>query len=149
MDNYHILLADDHVMLRQAVKKIINNSGDFRVIGEAGCGLELMDILELTTPDMVILDISMPEINGFKAAGAVKNKYPGIEIMILSMHKSREYLNRALSFGASGYLLKDEADQEIIPAINTIKNGGVYISPGFSGDCTRQDVMPCFQEIAA
>ena len=87
MSAYRIILADDHALLRQGVKSIIEASEDMKVIGEAGDGLELLNVLKRMTPDMVILDISMPNLRGFEATHEIKASYPEIKILILSMHR--------------------------------------------------------------
>ena len=132
MTPYRIVLADDHIILRQGVKKIIEEYGDLQVIGEAKDGLELLDLLKKSTPDMVILDISMPNLRGIEAAGEIKNLYPHIKILIMTMHKKMEYVHYALSAGAKGYLLKEDTESELFAAIETIRSGKTYISSCFS-----------------
>jgi DNA-binding NarL/FixJ family response regulator len=132
MKTYRITLADDHVLLRQGLKRIIEERSDLEVIGEAGCGLELLKILREVTPDMVILDISMPNLRGIEAIHEIKLTCPGTKILILTMHKERDYLYQAISAGAEGYLLKEDADKELFSAIDTIRRGRTYISPFLS-----------------
>jgi len=132
MSPYRILLADDHVMLRQGIKKIIEASKEMVVVGEANDGLELLDLLKKITPDLVILDISMPNLRGVEATREIKMIYPEVEILILSMHKKKEYLYHAFSAGAKGYLLKEDTDTELFSAIETIRRGKSYLSPVLS-----------------
>jgi DNA-binding NarL/FixJ family response regulator len=134
---YHIVLADDHLILRHGIKRIIEESEGLLVIGEAGDGLELLNLLKKTIPDMVILDISMPKLRGLEAAREIKMIYPQIKILILSMHKSKEYLMQALSARTDGYLLKEDTDAELISAIETIRRGKIYLSPILSEDLTK------------
>jgi DNA-binding NarL/FixJ family response regulator len=122
------VLADDHALLRQGVKKIIEDAGDMTVVGEAADGLKLLDLLKEVTTDLVILDISMPNLRGIEAASEIKQSHPTVEVLILSMHKRKEYLYHSLSAGAKGYLLKDDTDTELLAAIETIRQGGVYLS---------------------
>jgi DNA-binding NarL/FixJ family response regulator len=129
MRPYQIILADDHVMFRQGIKKIIDEAGNLQVMGEAGNGAELMELLGKKVPDMIILDISMPQSPGLDAAKEIKTRYPQVKILILTMHKSNEYLNHSLAAGADGYLLKEDADTELFSAIDTIRQHGTYISP--------------------
>lgn len=129
MNEYRIVLADDHALLRQGIKGIIETSEDMAVIGEAGDGLELLNLLKRMTPDMVILDISMPNLRGFEATHEIKTSYPEIKILILSMHKQKEYLYHAFSAGAVGYLLKEDTDTELFTAIETVRKGELYVSP--------------------
>ena len=129
MDNYTLILADDHKLLRHGIRQILEKQGDHAVIGEAGDGLELLRLLTKITPDLILLDIAMPNLRGIEAAIEIKMLYPGIKILILSMHKSLQYVHHALSAGADGYLLKEDAPRELISAIETIRNQDTYISP--------------------
>jgi DNA-binding NarL/FixJ family response regulator len=129
MAYYDIVLADDHSLVRRGIKKIIQQDGEMRVVGEAGDGLELMKILGEITPHLVILDISMPGLKGLAAAAKIKQLYPEIKILILTMHRSKEYLHEALAVGVNGYLLKEDADVALFAAIETVRRGQTYISP--------------------
>ncbi len=126
---YSILLADDHAMFRRAVRKIIESIADAEVVGEASDGLELLGLLKKLSPQLVILDISMPNLRGLEATWEIKNINPAVKVLILSMHKDNEYVDYAFSAGAEGYLLKDDADSELLLAIDTLRKGGTYISP--------------------
>ena len=131
---YRIVLADDHKMFRLGVKKIIDETEDLEVVGEVDDGLQLLSLLKKSTPQMVILDISMPNLRGIEAAREVKIINPDIKILILTMHKNKEYLYHCLSAGAEGYLLKEDTDTELFSAIERIRQGGIYISPFLSMD---------------
>jgi DNA-binding NarL/FixJ family response regulator len=135
------VLADDHIILRQGVKKIIEESGDLKVIGEAGDGLELLDLLKRSNPDMVILDISMPNLRGIEAAREIKNAYPHIKILILTMHKKRDYVYYALSAGVDGYVLKEDTGSELFSAIETIRSGKTYVSSSSAMEMTEDLVQ--------
>ncbi|MGA9755341.1 MAG: response regulator transcription factor [Desulfobaccales bacterium] len=126
---FKILLADDHVMFRRGVRSIIQGITDVEVVGEASDGLELLRLLHEVTPNLVILDISMPNLRGLEATREIKMVNPGVKVLILTMHKDREYLYHALTAGAEGYLLKEDADGELIAAIETLRKGGTFISP--------------------
>jgi DNA-binding NarL/FixJ family response regulator len=126
---FKILLADDHVMFRRGVKSMIQRIDDVEVVGEASDGLELLQLLKDIRPHLVIMDISMPNLRGLEATREIKIFDPGIKVLILSMHKEREYLYHALTAGAEGYLLKEDADGELISAIETLRKGGTFISP--------------------
>lgn len=136
MSPYRIVLADDHALLRKGVRKIIEESGDMTVVGEAGDGLELLNLLKKETPDLVILDISMPNLRGIEATAEIKQSYPEVDVLILSMHKRKEYLYHSLNAGAKGYLLKDDTDVELLSAIKKIRGGGVYLSSILSDELT-------------
>jgi DNA-binding NarL/FixJ family response regulator len=124
-----ILLADDHVMFRRGVRRIIQSISDVEVVGEASDGFELLELLKKTLPQLVILDISMPNLRGLEATREIKIIAPEVKVLILTMHKDKEYLYHAFSAGAEGYLLKEDADSELISAIDTMRKGGTYISP--------------------
>ena len=134
MHSYRIAIADDHALIREGLKKVLNEKEDLEVIGEAGDGLELLKLLNMSkpTPHMVILDISMPNLGGIEATRKIKMIYPDIKVLILSMHKTVEYIRQAISAGAEGYILKEETMTELFSAIEKIREGGVYVSPFFS-----------------
>jgi DNA-binding NarL/FixJ family response regulator len=129
MEAYRIVLADDHILVRQGIRKILEVNGDLEVVGEAGDGVELLFLLNKLKPDMVILDISMPKFHGIETARQIKMNYPGMKILILTMHKEREYLYAALSAGVEGYLLKEDAEKELFSAIERVREGKGFVSP--------------------
>ncbi len=126
-----IVLADDHAIIRQGLKKIIEEDDSLRVVGEVGDGLELLNLLRETCPDCIILDISMPNLRGIEAIAEAKKRCPGVKILLLTMHKNEQYFNCAMSAGADGYLLKEDSDAELLDAISKVLDGDVYISPYF------------------
>ncbi len=129
VQTYRIVLADDHVLVRQGIKKIIQEEPGVAVIGEAGDGVELLALLQERRADLVILDISMPRLRGLEATRRIKERCPETKVLILTMHRSKEYLQQALACGADGYLLKEDADLALFSAIDAIRQGRVYISP--------------------
>ncbi len=126
---YRIILADDHVLVREGVKRIIQEDPELTVVDETGDGLELLRLLEETPPDMVILDISMPGLGGIEAIKIIKELHPQIKILVLTMHKGREYVYVAMDNGADGYMLKDDANEILHSAIATLRRGKTFISP--------------------
>ncbi len=136
MRSYQIVLADDHLMLRHGIKRIIEEAEDLVVVGEAGDGFELLDLLGKSTPNMVILDLSMPKLRGLEATTKIKTMYPKVKILILTMHNNKEYLLQALSAGTDGYLLKEDTDTQLIAAIESIRQGRIFLSPLLSEDLT-------------
>ena len=138
MSPYRIVLADDHVMFRQGIKNILEKDKGLEVIGEAGDGLKLLELLNKATPDMIILDISMPNLRGIEATQEIKMILPEVKVLILSMHKDKEFVYSAISAGAEGYLLKEDADTELFAAIEKIRQEGRYISPLLLGDLTDE-----------
>lgn len=138
MNPYRVVLADDHAMFRQGVKRILKDAENLEVVGEASDGLELLDVSKETTPDMVILDISMPNLRGLEATREIKRLFPNVKVLILTMHRDKEYVYGAISAGAEGYLLKEDADTELFIAVEKIRQGGRYISPILSGELTHE-----------
>jgi DNA-binding NarL/FixJ family response regulator len=134
MKPYEIILADDHKMFRQGVKMIIDETDDLKVIGEADDGLELLELLKKLSPQMVILDISMPKMRGVEATREIKMIDPGMKILILTMHRNKELLYHCFSAGAEGYLLKEDTDTELFSAVDAIRRGRSYVSPILSLD---------------
>ena len=129
MDPYTIILADDHAMLREGIRKIIERIEDARISGEANDGLELLELLKKSTPNLIILDISMPNLRGLEAIREIRKTYPQVKILVLTMHKKKEFLRQALRDGADGFLLKEDAGSELIRAVQTVRKGGKYLSP--------------------
>jgi len=129
MKSTRVILADDHKLVRAGIKSLLENSDGIEVVGEAGNGREAVKLTGKLKPDMVFLDIAMPELNGLQAAEMIKKEFPEVAVVILSMYLDEEYVIQALSVGASGYLLKDSAPGELRLALDTIKEGKVYISP--------------------
>ena len=135
---YRIILADDHTMFRQGIKNILEGAEDLEVVGEAGDGLNLLELLIKATPDMVILDISMPNLGGLEATREIKTISPDVKVLILTMHRDKEYVYHAIAAGAEGYLLKEDADTELFAAVEKIRHGEHYISPLLSGKLTHE-----------
>ncbi|MCX5893439.1 MAG: response regulator transcription factor [Deltaproteobacteria bacterium] len=129
---YNILLVDDYPPVRRMVKEIIEENPDLRVIGELNDGRELLKFLKKSPAHLILLDISMPNLGGFEATLKVKQDHPDVKILILTIHKYREYAERAMSLGAEGYLLKEEVGDSLLPAINSLRQGGTFISPGLA-----------------
>ena len=138
MNSYRIVLGDDHIILRDGIKQIINKKNDFRVVGEASNGLELLRLLKRQETDMIILDISMPGMRGIEATREIKSIHPEIKIVILTMHKIDRYIQLALEAGADGYLFKETTGDELFGAITCVRNGGSYVSKSVSQEWTPE-----------
>lgn len=138
-----IVLADDHIMLRQGLRRILAERSDLDVVGEAGDGLELLSTVKKTTPDVVVLDISMPGLRGIEAIPEIKKACSATRILVLTMHKEEDYLIQALSAGASGYLLKEDADKELYAAIERVLQGKIFVSPFFAERLNDDWVQIC------
>ena len=135
---YRILLADDHALFRQGLRMILSGRPDLEILGEAGDGLELLRQLRTLNPQIVLLDISMPHLRGLEAIPEIKNVSPAAKIVILTMHKSEEFLIQAIAAGADGYVLKDDAEKDLLQAIKTVAQGNIYVSR-FLAEESRQD----------
>ena len=149
---FSILLADDHVMVRRGIRRIIQGISDVEVVGEANDGFEWIELLKETSPQLVILDISMPNLWGLEATREIKIINPEVKVLILTMHKDQEYLYHAFATGAEGYLLKEDADSELIFAIDTLKKGGTYISPLLApqlADLFKEKARPAGEQAAS
>jgi len=131
-NKYKILLVDDYPAVRRMIKEIIEAQPDLQVVGELNDGLELLKYLEKFPANLVILDISMPNLGGFEATLRIKEKYPEVKVLILTIHKYKEYVQRARALGAEGYLLKEAVDEQLLSAINSLKQGGTFFSPRLS-----------------
>ena len=142
--HYRIVLADDHVLIRHGIKNIITREDHLQIIGEFGDGEEVLASLKNDLPDLVILDISMPKINGVELTRILKKEYSSVKILMLTMHKNKQYFYRAMSAGADGYLIKSDSDNELLLAINKIRNGRTYISPHLVDDFT-DDVLKAYR----
>jgi DNA-binding NarL/FixJ family response regulator len=129
MEAYTIVLADDHAMFREGIRKIIERIGGVSISGEVNDGLELLELLKSSCPNLVILDISMPNLRGLEAIREIRRTYPQVRILVLTMHRKKEFIRQALGDGADGFLLKEDAGGELIRAVKTIRNGGKYLSP--------------------
>ncbi|ADL69291.1 MULTISPECIES: response regulator [Thermoanaerobacterium] len=143
----NILIADDHVLLRQGLKQIIELEEDMKVIYQASDGEEAYEIAKKISPDIILMDINMPNINGIKAAKMLKNDNPKNKIMFLTIYNDKEYLMEALKIGVEGYILKDADSDELIKAIRTISNGGVYIHPSLVSEIENLDTDECKKEL--
>jgi DNA-binding NarL/FixJ family response regulator len=128
MSPYRIVLVEDHAMIRETIKKSLEEVPDLKVVGELNDGLEVLDFLKHTVPDMIILDLSMPNLHGFEATKLIKSLYPKVKILILTMHKTKMHVTRALECGADGYIVKENALSDLIVAIEEIRAGKNYMS---------------------
>lgn len=138
MERYRVLIADDHSMFRDGLKKLIVEHDDIEVAGEANDGNELLDLLKKTTPDMVVLDLAMPNLGGIEATREITANYPDVKVLMLTMYKDKQHFSHAFAAGASGYLLKENAGRDLFAAIDTIRSGGVYISPILSQELAEE-----------
>ena len=127
-----IVIAEDHTILRDGLRALISSQNNLEVIGEAGDGREAVRIVDNLEPDLLLIDLSMPKMNGIEAVKEIKNQHPDIKVIILTVHKSDEYIFASLKAGANGYMLKDASQNELLLAIQYVLNGKSYISPSIS-----------------
>ncbi len=132
MKKTRILLADDHGVVRKGLRFLLESETDFDVVGEAADGRQAVDVAAELEPDVVVMDIAMPRLNGIDATDQIVRHSPRIGVIILSMHSDEEYLVRALSAGAKGYLLKDSAEADLVGAIRSVSEGRPFFSPAIA-----------------
>jgi DNA-binding NarL/FixJ family response regulator len=125
-----VVLADDHVFVRDGIKSLLENEVNIEVVGEAIDGIEALKVVETTKPDLLILDIRMPNMTGIEVVEKLRIQNNPVKIVMLSMHESEEYVLKSIKSGADGYLLKGSSKEEFLKAVHTVANGGKY----FSGD---------------
>ncbi len=128
-----VLLADDHTIVRQGLKLILAAQPDFEVVGEAANGREAAELAEKLRPDIVLMDVQMPELNGIEATRRMVTANSRVKVLVLSMHKEALYVREVLKAGARGYILKDAIDTELLSAMRSVARGDGYISPAVSG----------------
>ncbi len=133
MSEIRVLIAEDHETVCEGLKLLVDAQEDMRVVGEAGNGREAISLAQELNPDVLLMDISMPELNGLKATAKLKRIQPDIKILTLSRHTEEAYLHELLQAGVSGYVLKQSASIELLRAIRTIAGGGNYLDPAITG----------------
>lgn len=127
-----VLLVDDHHLVRNGIKSSLESDASIMVIGEGSNGQEAIEKVRLLQPDVVVIDIAMPEMNGLEAAAIITKDFPSVNVLMLSMHDDQDYVLGSLEAGASGYLLKDTSKEEFIKAIKTVHEGNKYFSSDVS-----------------
>jgi DNA-binding NarL/FixJ family response regulator len=127
-----VLLADDHALVRAGIRALLENLPDIEVVAEAGDGREALRLMAIYHPDLVLMDVAMPGMNGLEALAEIVKNYPAALVLILSMYSFEEYVLRALHLGARGYLLKDSAPAELEIAVRAVQRGETYLSPPIS-----------------
>jgi two-component system response regulator NreC len=132
MKKIRVLLADDHLILRDGIRLLLENVPDIEMVGEASNGKEAVAGVEQLKPDVVLMDITMPEMNGLEATTLIKQNNPNIKVLVLTMHDTDQYLAGMLKAGASGYIVKTTATSELVSAIKSVHHGDVYLYPSIT-----------------
>ena len=133
----NILIADDHTIFRAGIRALFAQQPDLEVIGEVDNGKDAVQSAGKLKPDLIVSDISMPKSNGTEAIRDIKRRYPEIKVLVLTVHKTEEYVYAALNAGADGYILKDDSQDELMNAVRSILRGKAYLSPGICGSVVR------------
>lgn len=129
MNALRLLIADDHTLVRQGLRRILEGQPGWEVVAETGDGREAVRLTAELKPDVVLLDIAMPHLNGVEAMQQIERRVPGVRVLVLSMYSDEAYVTRAIRAGASGYLLKDSADTDLIKGITAVAQGKSFFSP--------------------
>ena len=132
-----VVLVDDHALVRQGFRRILEDEEDILVVGEAGDGAETLNLLRVQQPHVVVLDMSMPEMNGLQVTREVLKQFPGTRILILSMYSDEQYVRNAIDAGAHGYILKGSNGPDMVRAVRAVAAGQQYVSPELSGALIR------------
>ncbi len=132
MNKIRVLLADDHTILRDGIRALLEDQSDMEVIGEAEDGLATVKLVAKLKPDVVVMDIAMPLLNGLEATRQIQRDYPEVKVLILTMHENEEYIRQVLAAGALGYVLKDAAARDLLGAIRTVNQGEAVLSPAIT-----------------
>lgn len=130
--NINIAIVDDHNVVREGIKQLLEIDGDIKVIGEARDGIECLQLLEHTIPDVLLLDINMPNMNGLQVLEKIRNSKMKVKVLILTIHNEVEYLIKAVNIGVDGYVLKDSDSSDLKRAICAVYNGDTYIQPNLT-----------------
>ena len=131
--NVRILLADDHRIVRDGLRALIETQPNMEVIGESDNGRDALRLAKESSPDLVVMDLSMPGLNGIETTRRILSEVEGVRVVVLSMHSDKRFVHEALRAGASGYLLKDSAFEELAQAVATVMRGQSYLSPAIAG----------------
>jgi len=149
MKKLRIILADDHALVRAGIRVLIERLPDVEVVGEVGNGEDALKLIGVTSPDIAVLDLGMPELNGLGVTERVARDFPEVKVLILSMHRSQEFVIYALRAGAAGYIVKDAATAELGAAIYAVARGEVYLSPAISKTVIAGSLARPLEELTA
>lgn len=134
-----VFLADDHTMVREALAETLDREPDMEVVGQCGEGLAVLPEVRKIKPDILVLDITMPGLNGLDICRDVVRRFKGVSVLLLTMHDNKEFVSTGLKHGASGYLLKESAAEELVEAVRRVARGELYLGPGIHRSAIRDD----------
>jgi len=127
-----VVIAEDHTILREGLRALLSLQDEIEVVGEAGDGREAVRVVDEHVPDLLLIDLSMPKLNGMEAISEIRSRHPQIKIIVLTVHKSDEYIVASLDAGADAYILKDASQKELLLAIEYVMRGKIFLSPSIS-----------------
>jgi len=136
-----IIVVDDHAVIRRGVQGILRAFPEWELCGEAENGQEAIKLAESLKPEIIIMDVSMPGLNGLEATRIIRNILPGTKILLLTLHSSSELVRSAFRAGARGYVLKSDAEHELVRALNVLAGDGTYVSPGIDQHLAKRAIM--------
>jgi DNA-binding NarL/FixJ family response regulator len=132
-EKHRVVIAEDHTILREGLRALLSSNPGFHIVGEAEDGLEAIQCVQTLRPDLILMDLSMPRMNGMDAIKEIKKRCPEIKVLVLTVHKTEEHILATLQAGADGYVLKDSTSSELLMAIKSVLSGKTFLSPGISG----------------
>jgi DNA-binding NarL/FixJ family response regulator len=153
MQKVRVLLVDDHTVVRRGLRKILESTNEIEVVGEVGDGTEAVAEATALAPDVVVMDIGLPRMNGIEATQEIRTKTPRTQVLMLSMHADEQYIRRSVAAGAKGYLLKDADDQDLVSAVLAVRRGEAHFgspsAPALSGESPPEVLSPREREVLA
>lgn len=147
MEKVHVFIADDHALVREGLRMLIDTQPDMEVVGEAGDGQEAWLRTRELRPDVVVMDVSMPQLNGAQATERIMASCPGVKVLAVSAYQDEAHIRQLLASGAAGYVLKKAASQELANAIRVVAKGGVHLDPSIAGQIVGGYVNPVTGEV--
>ncbi len=144
-----VVIADDHGVVRAGLRALVAAEPDLELIGEASGGYEAIDLVEKNLPDVLVLDLSMPDLDGIAVTRELHGRFPGLRILILTIHEDEALLREAVAAGAAGYILKRAAERELIAAIGVVCRGDLYVDPGFLRDMLGESAAPSTSDLVS
>ncbi len=137
-----ILIADDHAIIRAGLRALLTASGNYEIVGEAADGQEAIQMVSLLNPQILLIDLSMPRMNGTEAIQVIRDRHSALKIIALTVHRTEEYIRAALDAGANGYMLKDDTHHDLIASIQSVLKGQTYLSPAICGHVVNSYLDP-------